>query len=385
VRKNLIHLAPNDSQFTGIASYSDNFDKALAKYSSEVFDLHRVDPDTFLKELNAYPPDFIILAEIGINEGRIFQSLRNQQRTRPDLIRIIVVHDPPRFVHSIFSFFDLLSITKAGRGVRRIFNYFYADLVERKFIQPKDIFVCLCQAGVKDLKIKLNCFGKENQVCYLPHLNYLDPIPQLKTKLIPTRKIGFFGFITPQKGIHILFEAAQKLLMKSGIDAIPAIEIHGKALGASNRSYMSGLQSRIVNAGLKDKFTLGGFISDDHIVDFMSQIDLLALPYVKETGLSASGPMQWARTCGVPVLAADTRSFRSLVNHGEDGLLIPVSDTTKWSEVLRRTAEGNLPLQKLRLGASKKQYEASWEQVVKQFVDLIALYRGKTMSARHQL
>jgi glycosyltransferase involved in cell wall biosynthesis len=229
---------------------------------------------------------------------------------------------------------------------------------------PDDEFVCLTEVGSEALTTHLKKLKfPKVRVHTIPHLLYLDePIaPRLKTTAAPA-KIGFFGFINPNKGLSLLIDAAIHLAKTDGKKSVPEILVRGRAAPNAEK-YLEAQKIKTRQAELSDQIHFGDFLSDAELPTFLRSIDALALPYRESPVISASGVLQWARTFGVPVAASQTKAFSALILHQVDGWLLPQNDALAWSMMLGKIAAEPLLLQELSKGMLKRQSEATWKSV----------------------
>ncbi len=358
-----IHLAPKDTSRTGIASYADTLHAALKKYAP-LLSLIRVDASEFLSNLSAFPKGAIVWAELGVNEGEVFRALRLQKHLRPDFKRFITIHDSPRFVHSPFKFLEQFGKSFPLRAFRRAFNLAFEPLILRHALQPNDTFLCLTSVGRDALRDRLHRLLRRNfPGHFLPHVLYLDePLPERRKDFALPPQVGFFGFITPNKGLHLLIDAALLLLNSNKKTYIPKLIIRGRA-SAQYQAYLESQKEKVTRAGLTEQITFGGFLADDDIPNFLSEIDFLALPYDAPPVIAASGILQWARTYGVPVVASATPAFRSLITHNHDGILIANNTPAEWATFFEKISTQKITGDRFAQGIQEKQREASWKSV----------------------
>ncbi|MCS6989837.1 MAG: glycosyltransferase [Chloroherpetonaceae bacterium] len=358
-----IHLAPKDRARTGIASYADVLHQALSKYAPSL-DLTRVDASEFLARLPAFPKGAIVWAELGVNEGEIFRALRVQKRLRPDFKRFITIHDSPRFAHSPFRILETFGASLPLRAARRAFNLAFEPLILRQTLQADDEFVCLTSVGRDALERRLRqSLRRAFKTHFIPHLLYLDePLPVREKKQSDVARIGFFGFITPNKGLGLLIDAAILLKNSNKKTHIPFIAIRGKAT-PQYLDYLNAQRAKVAEADLSDRISFGDFLPDEALPQFFSEIDFLALPYDAPPVIAASGVLQWARTYGVPVIASETPAFASLIESGKDGILIPQGDATAWAKTLESIATRNIAGDSFSEGIKARQAEATWKKV----------------------
>lgn len=358
-----IHLAPKDAHRTGIASYADMLHAALSKYAPSL-SLIRVDASEFLRRLSSLPERAIVWAELGVNEGETFRALRHQKRLRPDFKRFITIHDSPRFVHSPFEWLEGFGTSFWRRASRRAFNLAFEPLILRDALQPDDEFICLTTLGRDRLDERLfRLFRRRATVHFLPHVLYCDePFPKRPQRLHKPARLGFFGFITPNKGLHLLIDAAMSLKQAHREAQIPNLVIRGRA-SASHAAYFDAQKRKVQQAELTNWVQFGDFIPNEELPAFLNEIDFLALPYDAPPVIAASGVLQWARTCGVPVVASATPAFSSLITHNRDGILIPSTEFATWEDFYIALSTQRVVIDAFESGIEACQRESSWQSV----------------------
>jgi glycosyltransferase involved in cell wall biosynthesis len=371
-RRRVLHLAPADRFRTGIASYADIVDAIFAKYLSDEVELQRVTVDQYLGAL-AEKRDTVVLAQVGSNEGEVFRALLRQRRSLPAVRRIIEIHDPPLVVLSYTTLLERLALTLPGRAARRLFDRLFGDRYVRSFAGPMDVFVCKTEIGATALRQRFSRLRVDASVICIELPNYLDA-PAAKPVNVEGRpSIGFFGYVHPDKGAHVLVDAAIRLHASRGIEAVPRIFIRGALATPQCEAYVQDMQRRVRDAGLADRIEFGGFVPFEQLPGFVAGLTAVALPYMIGGRSSASGPLLWARTCGVPVLAHRTAVFQASVRDGVDGVLVGIGDLDDWATVLERVATEPGWAEKLRPGVEACQAHASWSAVSAQFRAALAL------------
>ncbi len=142
---------------------------------------------------------------------------------------------------------------------------------------------------------------------------------ELKTK---TREspftIGYFARVAPEKGLHLLAKAYQRLRKRT--DFPPArLEVAGY-LGAENKDYLSGIERQMKDCGLADEFHYRGILDRDEKITFLRGLDVLSVPatYDEPKGIF----LLEAMACGVPVVQPRRGAFTEIVEKTNGGLLV---------------------------------------------------------------
>ncbi len=141
------------------------------------------------------------------------------------------------------------------------------------------------------------------------------PPAQAKTALglDPTRlTVGYVGRLVPQKGIDLLLQAAQKVLLQRD-------DTQFVLVGEGELEEMA--RRRIAREGWHDRVILTGYRTD--VPRVLAAFDLFVLPSRYE-GLPYT--LLEAMAAGRAIIAADIAGNRDLIQPGQTGLLIPPDD-----------------------------------------------------------
>jgi hypothetical protein len=159
---NITYLAPQLQPLNGISQYATLLLTAMKKYAPQV-SFHRVNEMTFEQLYATLPKASVVMAEMGAGEGKVFQALRKQKAHRPDLKRLITIHDPPRFAVEPTPFLEKMACSLPTRVIRRIFLDKLGWIIERQMVQPTDVVLCLTPRGKKVLEEKFKRFFQLHQ------------------------------------------------------------------------------------------------------------------------------------------------------------------------------------------------------------------------------
>ncbi|GAB6043027.1 glycosyltransferase family 4 protein [Endothiovibrio diazotrophicus] len=181
----------------------------------------------------------------------------------------------------------------------------------------------------------------------------------------PPDRFGFFGQITPFKGLEVLLRALD--LATAGDDA-PRIhlELHGANLDHQEPEFREQLQ-RLAEP-LEARGVLGwtGAYEAGELASRMAGIDWVVIP----STWWENSPMviQEAFAHGRPVLCSDIGGMAEKVRHGVDGLHVAVGSAPRWADALRQAATERALWQRLRAGITPPPAAA---QVVAEHLALI--------------
>ncbi|MGH9377797.1 MAG: nucleotidyltransferase family protein [Terriglobia bacterium] len=160
--------------------------------------------------------------------------------------------------------------------------------------------------------------------------------------------VGVVGRINPQKGQHILLEAARELVLRGW-------EIQIVFVGAPDKSshedlaYTRFLQSRIRDLGLEKRVHWSGYLEDPNPI--YAILDALVIPSTFNEGLPlvALEALQW----GVPVIGSRVGGIPEVIQDGVNGLLTKPGDAGALAKCIERWLENAEFRAALQTGARK--------------------------------
>jgi glycosyltransferase involved in cell wall biosynthesis len=171
---------------------------------------------------------------------------------------------------------------------------------------------------------------------YMP--GYLG-IPREKLRLVPlginldgcspeprVRKgpftIGYFARIAPEKGLHVLADAYQRLRSRPGIGESRLV-VAGY-LAPEHQGYLNGVNASIRERGLEREFEYRGEVDRSQKIDFLNSIDVLSVPatYEEPKGIF----LLEAMANGVPVVQPRRGAFPEIVEATGGGLIVDADD-----------------------------------------------------------
>lgn len=129
-------------------------------------------------------------------------------------------------------------------------------------------------------------------------------------------RLGYFARIAPEKGLHRLVEAFERIAADH-----PTMTLHVAGwLGHGNEAYLHSIEKRLHDAGLTDRFTYHGSPDLAGKVRFLRQMDLLSVPteYEDPKGLFVLESL----AAGTPVVMPDHGAFGELIRSTGGGVLV---------------------------------------------------------------
>ncbi len=166
----------------------------------------------------------------------------------------------------------------------------------------------LLQAGLSEA-----CVFVKPHFCFTP--------PQIIDWASREDKAVFVGRLSRQKGVHILLEAWRILA-----DKAPKLEVLGDG------PERGALERAVTDAGLENKVTFRGFVSEQDKRAALSTAKLLIMPtlWFETFGIVIAEAFSF----GVPVVCSDLACLPEIVNEGETGRMFPPGDAIALSKTV---------------------------------------------------
>ena len=184
------------------------------------------------------------------------------------------------------------------------------------------------------------------------------------------RWLTLFGFVKPEKGYDLILRG----LLDLPDDA--HLVVAGGARLPTEEPYVERLRSQIAAAGLADRVTITGFLSEAEIAAIMGNTTLALAPHTVASGsYSVMLPIAY----GVPVLASDLACFRDL-EEAEAGLeVFPTPDAGELRVALIRLLSDESSRNRLAGQAGEYAAQHTWEAVARRTLDIYreALTEGR--------
>lgn len=157
----------------------------------------------------------------------------------------------------------------------------------------------------------------------------VDPqrfIPAARTQANECCNLLCVGRLTPAKGQAILLEAVAQLKQQ----ALP-VTLTLVGMGPDAQS----LKDYAEQLGISEQVKFTGAVDQDHILDFYKAADMFVLPSFAE-GLPVV--LMEAMAMEIPCITTAITGIPELIQNGEDGLLVPASDSAGLAEAIIKLA-----------------------------------------------
>ncbi len=145
-------------------------------------------------------------------------------------------------------------------------------------------------------------------------------------------RVGYFARVAPEKGLHVLADAFQRLRQRTGGARI-RLEVAGY-LAPAHRTYLADIERSLRRAGLGGDFAYRGALDRDGKLAFLRNLDVLSVPatYDEPKGIF----LLEAMASGVPVVQPRRGGFTEIVERTGGGLLVEPDNVESLTEGLHR-------------------------------------------------
>jgi glycosyltransferase involved in cell wall biosynthesis len=157
------------------------------------------------------------------------------------------------------------------------------------------------------------------------------------------RTVGYFGQLSPAKGIEVLLEAMQRL---AGTDGGAQLILHGANLDLQPPDYRERVRSQL--AATTGSVHFAGSYQQAELAQLMSAVDWVVVPSIWWE--NAPLVIQEAKAHGRPVICSDIGGMAEQVQAGVNGLHFRVRDPGSLAETITQAVTDPAVWQRLRAG-----------------------------------
>ena len=207
--------------------------------------------------------------------------------------------------------------------------YEHARTLLRERAQEVDAFVAL-NRYYADYMAEYLAVARD-RIATIPHgLNLEGHGDRLGQPPGQPRRIGYLARVCPEKGLHLLVDACERLVRQSHA---PAFELHAAGyLGASDRPYLAELERRAAAGALAGRFLYRGELDRAEKIAFLRSLDVFSTPTVYRESKGLPALEAWAN--GVPTVLPDHGAFPEMVAATGGGVLHQPLDAGELAEKL---------------------------------------------------
>lgn len=174
------------------------------------------------------------------------------------------------------------------------------------------------------------------------------PLPELRDGRL---NLLFVGRFEPRKGLRYLFGALPEIA--ASVPEIRVLVVGGGPLARYYRQFVPDSVRGVV------RFT--GFVSNDMLARYFASADVFCSPAVG--GESFGIVLLEAMAAGVPIVASDIPGYRTVVRHGENGILVPRASSRAIARAVVALARDGEERRKLAAKGRVDVERYSWEKV----------------------
>jgi glycosyltransferase involved in cell wall biosynthesis len=134
--------------------------------------------------------------------------------------------------------------------------------------------------------------------------------------------VGFFARIAPEKGLHVLAHAYQRL-RNDGELPNARLEVAGY-VAPEHKSYLGDIEREMKESGLGAEFHYRGVLDREQKIAFLRKLDVLSVPatYAEPKGIF----LLEAMACAVPLVQPKRGAFTEIIEKTGGGLLVEPHD-----------------------------------------------------------
>jgi glycosyltransferase involved in cell wall biosynthesis len=216
--------------------------------------------------------------------------------------------------------------------------------LRKRFVQAQFALVDLFIAPSRLVRDRFVAWGLPPERILLEDYGHLETAAQPVERPAPHTVFGFFGQLTPFKGIDVLLRARTLAARDVPADRAPVLHVHGANLDLQERSFRERLALELAAPGVASH---GPYAPTD-VGDLMDGVDWVVVPSTWWENSPLVIAEAFARRR--PVICSDLGGMAEKVDHERDGLRVPPGDSEALAGMLRRAISEDGLWERLRAG-----------------------------------
>jgi glycosyltransferase involved in cell wall biosynthesis len=255
-------------------------------------------------------------------------------------------------------------------------------------LEEVDLVIGCSEYITEKIRQKFPHFAKKCQTVYNGvDINQFSNESGKHDKKNSTKRLLFVGSVSPEKGLHVLLDAFQKVIelypqaqleivgSKSSrrIEWLVALSDEDKVsnlasfyYGNTNHSYFYYLQKQLLSLNITNNVAFTGFVLYEQIVNHYRDAGILVNPSFSE---AFGRSLIEAMACQVPVVATRVGGMKEIVADGETGILVNPGDSTALAKAILHLLSDEDLRSSMGKVARKRAVELfSWEQIVEKLL-----------------
>jgi len=308
------------------------------------------------------------------------QVAKNLKKEKCDIVHLI-------------NFSQFVSIIRAfNPKIKIVLNMTCEWLTQlnRKMIESRlrevDLVIGCSDYITKTIRCHFPEFAKRCETAYngVDINRFIGKYDHNQTKQNGAKRLLFVGRVSPEKGLHILLNAFQKVVKRYpqaqleivGPTRVPLPQEFLATLsddekvshlasfyhGSSGRSYFSYLHRQVISLNIANNVTFTGFVPNLQVINNYQNADILVNPSFSEAfGMSLIEAM----ACQVPVVATRVGGMTEIVEDGKTGILVEPGDAPALAKAILHFLSDEDLRSSMGRTARKRAVELfSWEKIV---------------------
>ncbi len=304
--------------------------------------------------------------------ARISLSLRLARRVKEILEReqfdVLHLHEPllPALPLTVLRYSHAVNVGTFHAFAQSHLGYFYGKPILRYFVRKLHGRIAVSPSA-RDFIAEY--FPGEYEIIPngIDYDRFACPAPPFEKYAKSGPNILFVGRLEKRKGLKFLLRA-----MVGVWDHFPSARLIVVGTGPLLEDYR-----RLVESRRLENVEFVGFVPSDDLPRYYQSCDIFCAP---STGQESFGiVLLEAMASGSPIVASDIDGYRSVVNHGVEGFLVPPKDEQALALCLVRLLSDADLRKKLGQAGRRKAKQFSWDKVASQvlaFYDRAILVRS---------
>ncbi len=170
--------------------------------------------------------------------------------------------------------------------------------------------------------------------------------------------ILYVGRIGKEKRLEVLIEAANEIR-----NSYPGVTFRIVGKGPDRAWY----EDLVEEKNISENFIFEGYLSDPELIKAYRECDIFVMPSDTETqGLVVIEAM----ACGKPVIGANARGLKNVINHGEEGYLFQPGNPKSLSKYIDKLLEDNELREKMGEKARERAEKFSTGRIGRKWIEL---------------
>ena len=261
------------------------------------------------------------------------------------------------------------------------------EMIESR-LREVDLIIGCSEYVTEKIRCRFPQFANRCQTVYngVDVTLFTNENPESKPKKIDSEQLLFVGRVSPEKGVHFLLDAFEKvaenypqvkLKVVGGYGSLP-IQFHillsedpkdSKLIQFYKRSYIQYLKDNL-SSSATSHVSFTGSLPNQPLVNFYQNADVFVFPSAWNEPFGI--PIIEAMAAGVPVVATKGGGIPELVVDGETGILVERGNFSALAEAILRLLSDEELRKSMGKAARKRAIELfSWQKISK---DLMVQY-----------